>query len=430
MSKPTISAGFARALLELAVSKGASRTALVERSKIDPRRLQDPDNRIRLAKCIVLMRAGQELCNDPALALHLGESLGIAELSIVGLIGQSCETLAEAFVQMNRYSRLMAEIDGAATGDRYVLRPEGSQFWLIDTRKNPNDFPELTESSFARIVCASRRGAAEQFAKAIHITHAAPVYRAEYDRIFQVPVVFESDENALLVDGEWLALRSPLPSRYVFGILSERADELLKSLQNSKSTRGRVQTLLMPMLHGGDPSIDAIAGKMGLNRPTLVGLLKAEGATFQKILDELRHKMALEYLNGKKVSVNETAYLVGFSEAAAFSRAFKRWTGLSPGEYTGRTSLVKRLSLQAVGFLSFGIVGLMAALAFLSTGSRPDWIPPQVDIIAVPISWVSSKVDSRVGAALAFFVGIAFVSLAIARFLSLLRRSAKVTSRT
>jgi hypothetical protein len=91
---------------------------------------------------------------------------------------------------------------------------------------------------------------------------------------------------------------------------------------------------------------------------------------------------------------------------------------------------VKRLLLQAVGFLLFGFVWLLGALVSISTGSRLDWMPTQVNIIAVPISWVSSKVDSRVVAALAFFVGMFFVALAIARFISLLRRSAKVTART
>jgi AraC-like DNA-binding protein len=55
-----------------------------------------------------------------------------------------------------------------------------------------------------------------------------------------------------------------------------------------------------------------------------------EGTTFERVLEELRHKLALHYLNGKKVTVSETAYLVGFSDRTAFTRAFKRWTGSSP----------------------------------------------------------------------------------------------------
>jgi hypothetical protein len=102
-------------------------------------------------------------------------------------------------------------------------------------------------------------------------------------------------------------LRSPLRSRYVSGIFSEREDALLTSRQSSKSTRGRVQTLLMPVLHTGDPGVDTIAGKMGLNRQALLGLLKTEGGTLGKVMDELRHNMTLEYLNGKKVSVIEMA---------------------------------------------------------------------------------------------------------------------------
>jgi AraC-like DNA-binding protein len=91
-----------------------------------------------------------------------------------------------------------------------------------------------------------------------------------------------------------------------------------------------VESLLIPILHTGDASMDRIASKLALSRQTIFRKLKAEDTTFQKVLDELRHKMALNYLGGKKVSVNQTAYLVGFSDPAAFSRAFKRWTGFSP----------------------------------------------------------------------------------------------------
>jgi AraC-like DNA-binding protein len=332
MANPTIAAGFARALMDLAVSKGASRKSLCKRSGIDPEQLQDQDNRIPLAKYVALMRTGQQLCNDPALALHFGEAFEIAEMSIVGLLGMACETIGDAFAQMNRYERLMADVDGVPGGNRLVLMREAGELWLVDTRRNPNEFPELTESGFARMICASRRmPGAGHMIKAVHVTHAAPAYRSEYDRIFQMPVVFASNRNAMLMtDDSWLTQRIAQPSRYVFGILSERAEALLKSLESATSTRGRVESLLIPILHTGDASMDRIAGKLALSRQTIFRKLKAEGTTFQKVLDELRYKMALLYLSGKKVSVNQTAYLVGFSEPAAFSRAFKRWTGSSP----------------------------------------------------------------------------------------------------
>jgi AraC-like DNA-binding protein len=330
MAELTIAAGIARGLMQFAVSKGADQKALAERSRIDPEDLKDQDNRIPFAKYVALMRAGQALCNDPALALHYAEAIDFAEISIVGLITLGSETMAEALVQMNRYGRLAVEAEGVGTADRFVLARDTGQVWLIDARKNPNDFPELTETTFGRMACGTRRFDETQFIREVHVTHVEPGYRAEYERIFRAPVVFGSDKNALLVDEAWTTRKIALQPRYVFGVLSERADTLLRSLESSKSVRGRVESLLMPILHTGDASVDRIASKMGLSRQTLFRRLKAEGATFEKVLDELRHKLALGYLSGKKVSVNETAYLVGFSEPAAFSRAFKRWTGNSP----------------------------------------------------------------------------------------------------
>ena len=326
--------------MELAVSKGASRQELAERSRIDPAELQDRDNRIPFARYMALMRAGKELCNDPALALHFGEAVDLSEMTIVGQFASASGSMADDIAQLNRYAPLTLGVDGG--GDRIQLARIDGQLWMIDARPNPNDFPELTESFFARAVCGMRRRLGEtQFVKAVHVTHPEPAYRAEYDRIFQMPVVFESEKNALLLsDDFWPTARAVLPSRYVSDILSARADALLERLEKSKSTRGRVESLLTPMLHTGDASMDAIAGKLGLSRQTLFRKLKAEGVTFAKVLDELRHKMALHYLTEKKVSVNETAYLVGFSDPAAFSRAFKRWTGSSPR--TIRASKIKK----------------------------------------------------------------------------------------
>jgi AraC-like DNA-binding protein len=346
----TIAAGTARALTELAASKGASRKALAERSGLSPAELQDPDNRIPFAKYVALMRAGKELCNDPALALHFGEAFDFADISIVGLIGRASETMAEGFAQFNRYARLAVEVevDGAGCADRFRLERTAGQLSVVDARKNPDDFPEQTETTFARMVCTSRRWFGDQqFIKAVHVTHAEPPYRAEYERIFQMPVVFGSDKNALLTDDAWLTHRNPLSSRYVFGILSAHAEALLKSLESSKTTRGRVESLLLPVLHTGEASMELIAGKLDLSRQTLFRKLRAEGTTFEKILDGLRHKLALHYLGGKNVSVNETAYLLGFSDPAAFSRAFKRWTGSCPRTVRASKADNGRTALQS-----------------------------------------------------------------------------------
>jgi len=324
-----VAAGLARGLIDLAVSRGADPQALCAQSGVAPAVLLDQDARIPFSSYVALMKAGQALCGDPALALHYGEMNDLSEISIVGLLGAASETMMDAMVQLNRYGRLVVEFDGPAERFQPVYE---DGLWIVDRRQNPNDFPELTESTFARMVCGPRRFGVEQLATEVHVTHRAPPYRAEYDRIFQAPVVFESHWNALRIDESAATWRIALQPRYVFGLLSDRAEALLKELESAHSVRARVESLLMPILHKGDVRMEAIAAAMGLTRQTLLRKLKGEGVTFAAVLDALRRRLALDYLSARKVSVNEAAYLVGFSEPAAFSRAFRRWTGKSPRE--------------------------------------------------------------------------------------------------
>ena len=335
MADPTVGAGYARALIELAESRGADCAALLLRSGISADELEDQDNRVSFPRFVALMRAAKDLCGDPALALRFGEASDLSEFSVVGLIANASETMQHALVQLNRYGRLVIEVDGIGEGDRFQHQAIGGQLWLVDTRRNPNDFPELTESTFARMTSRTRRFGDTPFVLEVHVTHPEPPYRAEYDRIFRAPVMFEADRNALRIDPAWTSRRIQLQPRYAFGVLSKYAEALLESLESSNSIRNRVERQLMPILHTGEASMDTVARQLGLSRQTLFRRLRTEGVTFEKVLDELRHRLALHYLSGKKASVNEVAYLVGFSDPAAFSRAFKRWTGSSPRTVRG-----------------------------------------------------------------------------------------------
>lgn len=329
MAEPTVAAGFARGLLEFAVEKGADRAALLDESGIAPADLADQDARVPFRRYVALMRSAKRLTGDPALALHYGEHVDIANISIVGLIGLAAANMLEAFRQLNRYVRLVVEVDTGGA-DRFQLKTVDGALWMIDTRKNPNDFPELTESAFSQLIAGPRRLYPDDFVREAHFTHPEPAYRGEYARIFAAPMTFDSHWNAMRLSPTLVEHKVARLPFYVFGALLEKADRLLADLQRDSTVRGQVEAAILPVIHTGAVGMDAIAAKLGLSRQTLFRKLKAEGTSFEKVLDELRHRLATDYLASRKVSVNETAYLVGFSDPAAFSRAFKRWTGMSP----------------------------------------------------------------------------------------------------
>ncbi|MBY0304854.1 MAG: AraC family transcriptional regulator [Sphingomonas sp.] len=332
MSNLTISAGVAAGLIAFAVERGADRADLMASAGVLPADIEDADHRLPFDTYMALMRSAQDMCDDPALALHFGEAVDLAELSIVGLIMNASATMADAFAQMQRLGRLTLETEGLSDGPRFQTSMRDGQLWMVDTRINPNAFPELTEGAFARLVCGPRRFLPRPHVLAVQVTHPAPAYRAEYDRIFQCPVSFSSDWNAMRLDPQIATWPVALQPRYVFDVLTQRADGLLQALEDQKTLSGRVEAVLLPLLHTGEASADGVARALGFSRQTLFRKLKSEDASYEQVLDALRHRMALRYLSGGRVSVNETAYLVGFSEPAAFSRAFKRWTGKSPRE--------------------------------------------------------------------------------------------------
>src|SRR5260370_35355187 len=114
--------------------------------------------------------------------------------------------------------------------------------------------------------------------------------------MFGGPLFFDSHMNALQIDEAFLNMKLPRTNPYLSEIMSARAEELLKSLELSKTMRGRVENLLVPILHTGEVSMEMIAGKLALSRQTLFRRWKARNFTLEQVLARFRRKLGLHYL--------------------------------------------------------------------------------------------------------------------------------------
>lgn len=338
MTHLTVSAGLARTYADYAVDRGAERAALLRQAGIGADLLDDQDARVPLARFQALIGAAKAATGDPGFVLHHAMATRIEDHSVVGLIIHSCRNMGEAMAQLNRYGRLMVEIDVMDGAERFSTDVTAEGAWVIDNRPDPNDFPELTESSFGRFISEFLHEFPDRpFARALEVTHAAPAHATEYERILRCPVRFGAPRNAMLIDAAWLGQEFDEHNAYVFGLFTDKADALMAELEAAASLRARIEALLLPVLHKGEISVEVVAAELGMSRQTLYRRLKEENTTFAAVADGLRRRMAVDYLTARKVSVNETAYLVGFGEASSFVRAFRRWTGQTPAQFRATT---------------------------------------------------------------------------------------------
>lgn len=327
----TVSAAYAETLVAFAAARGAERDVLLARAGLTARALAEPDARLPFAAYEALMREAASLCGDPAFALRLGADQAFDKVSVVGLLCYASASMGDAVISLNRYGALVAQLDMPLPGRRFQLTRTGRGLWLTDTWTGALAFPELTEETWSRFIADTTRAFPDEpFVFEVHVPHPRPAHAAGYEALWKVPVVFGSDRNAMLIADTWPDIPLSPPDRYVFGVLSAHAAKLLEGLQAQRSVQAQLEAALLPSLHREGLRMDAVAQGMGLSRQSLARRLKTEGTTYALVLDALRRRMALNYLNGGEATVNETAALLGFSEASAFSRAFKRWTGVSP----------------------------------------------------------------------------------------------------
>lgn len=334
-----MAAGFAAAFADYACDNGADRPALLADSGLAEDDLSDQDNRVAVAAYQSLIGAAIAQTGDTALLLRHTLESRLETISVVGQIVHTSASLRHSIEQLNRYLHLMADVNLPSGADRFELQHTDAGLWIVDHLFVPREAYLGVEASLARFISEFRRSfPAATFEIGLEVTYPPPPHVDQYPELFRVPVQFNASRNALQIDPVWDSPETQFKpgNTYVFGIFTRHADKLLEDFRADTSIRAQIESQILPKLHEGTISMDRVAKDIGMSRQTLYRRLKEESVTFAEIHDDLRQRMAVEYLGSQKVTVNETAYLLGFSEASSFVRAFKRWTGLSPTAYLNK----------------------------------------------------------------------------------------------
>jgi AraC-like DNA-binding protein len=166
----------------------------------------------------------------------------------------------------------------------------------------------------------------------IELRRARPPVIDDYERQWRAPLRFGAERNRLIFDADSIerVLDTGNPEL-------ARQSDAISSRYLARIERynivARVREVLTQRLPGREPCQDEVAEALNVSARTLQRKLGEGGTTFKEILDETRHAMALVYLGSPQHSVNEITYLLGFSCSSSFTRAFRRWTGLSPSDW-------------------------------------------------------------------------------------------------
>jgi AraC-like DNA-binding protein len=167
----------------------------------------------------------------------------------------------------------------------------------------------------------------------VSFRHSPPADLSEHRRLFRAPIRFNRPVNGVVLRRALLDAPLVKADPGLCGVLERHVRELVERMPKATALSDRVRELVASELSTGGASAATVARKLHMSRRTLQRQLGADGTTFRALFDMLRRDLAMHYLGERKIAIAEVAFLLGFSEASAFYRAFNRWYGTTPTAY-------------------------------------------------------------------------------------------------
>ncbi len=330
----SVSVAYLQGLLDYLERHGVASAALLERAQLSPQLLAQRDQRIAASTYLELLGLGVQLSGDDCLGLHLGEAVRPGYYGVLGYLIMSCATLADALHRQARYAALvgnLGRVDLADEPPREGLEPQVAHSWQPLLAQQQRQLSEETLAAW--VTFGHWISGLDVPPSEVRFQHAAPADTREHQRIFRCPVLFDQADNALVFPKRLLSTPLGQADAQVRLMLDAYADRLLGEIQQGHSVLDRARLELARQLPEAGADLGLIAAHLALSPRTLQRRLREAGLSFNQLVDETRQQLVLHYLRDPALELAEIAFLVGFSEPGSLARAFRRWTGKSPGEY-------------------------------------------------------------------------------------------------
>lgn len=325
---------FVMGLLAYAVQRDLSPDALCRLSNITIDELQKGSEPLRQKQVDDLWLNATHLSKDKLFGLHFGEALQLSALGIVGEIIKSSETVGGALTIAASLTYLIT-----SAFELEVIQDEDESSFTVQFIPVIDDWQHSvsaiqTLDLLMVFVIHELDGLMLKKIQPLAINYSRETDNiAEYERVMRCRPVINATENAITFDKKYWNQPVITANYELQKILLQKVSELKTGSIRKQTLQSRIYNYLLANSYLGIVSLDDIASNFNISARTLQRKLKKEGINFQQIADKARKTLAINYLKAGSYPVKEISYMLGYNELSAFTRTFKRWTGVAPGMY-------------------------------------------------------------------------------------------------
>ena len=320
------------AVVDALVRDGVSIDDALRDLSVTASELHSPDTRVSLEQLLTACQSATRLSRDPLLPYRIGSSIHVSTYGMYGYAILCGTDFRKTFQFCVRYHILAAPLVSISFTEN-----DGMGVWRIDPILH-----RLIDERLYRFIVEMQIG--------VHLSLQRDVMGPDFtpdevmltysrggdfrltEELVGCKLRFQQPANQLIFDAKWLDKAANLGNQTTYAAVVAMCDDLLSDLKLRSGVSGKVRASLLQDI-ANRPTLAAIAEQIGSTARTLRRQLDNQGTSFRELVDDLRSQIAMKYLRDTIMTSEDIAMSLGFSDAANFRRAFRRWTGKTPSEF-------------------------------------------------------------------------------------------------